>query len=208
MSEIVNDGRRNPDSALDTVGLVSPLEARRPEYVRLNCGQPYRLSVSCGFTNWFMPRLSTAMLISCQITNVTLRRGSCRFTRQISQYITSAGQYSLTELTTAIVPVLSKWSSSISGCAISEPRYVLKARGRYFIDMGSCNWRKANGMLAHNNCFSWLPSTLVYKRALTPSNSSEGNDRGKYFRTAPSPRTLLTLLISTDATNFVLRMWG
>ena len=50
-------------------------------------------------------------------------------------------------------------------------------------------------MLAHNNCFSWLPSTVVY----TASNSSEKKDTGNDFRTAPSPRTLLTLLISTDA---------
>ena len=63
VSEIVTDGRRNPDSALDTLGLVSLVDTRRPEYVRLN-GQPYRLSVSCGFTNWFMPRLSTAILVS------------------------------------------------------------------------------------------------------------------------------------------------
>ena len=27
VSEMVNDGRRNPDSALDTLGLVSPLDA-------------------------------------------------------------------------------------------------------------------------------------------------------------------------------------
>ena len=55
VSEMVNDGRRNPGSALDTLGLVSSLVARRPEYVRSN---------SCGFTNWCRPRLSTAMLIS------------------------------------------------------------------------------------------------------------------------------------------------
>ena len=38
VSEIVNDGRRNPDSALDTLGLESLLEARRPENVKSNCG--------------------------------------------------------------------------------------------------------------------------------------------------------------------------
>ena len=31
---------------------------------------------------------------------------------------------------------------------------------------------------------------------------------GNAFRTATPPQTLLTLLIGTDATNFVLRMWG
>ena len=81
VSEMANDGRRNPDSALDTLGLVSPLDARRPEYVRSN-GQPYRLSVSCGFTNWFMPRLSTAMLIS----PVSRCDGVVADTGQICQY--------------------------------------------------------------------------------------------------------------------------
>ena len=64
VSEIVNDGRRNPGSTLDTLGLVSQVDTQRPEYVRSNCAKPDRLSVSCGFTNWLMLRLSTAMLIS------------------------------------------------------------------------------------------------------------------------------------------------
>ena len=47
-----------------------------------------------------------------------------------------------------------------------ESRYVEGSWKVLYSYGGSCSWRKAYGMLAHNNCFTWLPSPVVYNGQL------------------------------------------